>query len=150
MIFDPVYAIGCPVCIITVGGGLFLAEKFGIDTLLVAIWISGLNSAIAMWLGKIFKKGKYDMPYLWSSLMYILTIVYFLYTKEIVLTKNLFWGMNKTFFGLTVGFFVMALSYYIDQYIRKHNGGRVLFQFQKVIIPVGLLIVSTIFFKFFI
>lgn len=147
MIFSPVYAVGCPVCIVTIGGGLYLAEVFKIDTLLIAIWISGLNSVIAIWLGKIFKKGKYDLPYLWTTLFYILTVAYFLSTKEIVLTKNLFWGINKTLLGLTVGFLIVALSNYIDQMIRKHHNGKVLFFYQKVIIPVSLLIISTIIFK---
>jgi len=65
--FKPVYA-SCPVCVITVGGGLLIAKKLGIDDLLVSIWLSGLNSAMAFW---IFKKH----PYLWSLIFYGLTIV---------------------------------------------------------------------------
>lgn len=147
MIFQPVYAVGCPVCIVTIGGGLYLAEVFKIDSLLIAIWISGLNSVIAIWLGKIFKKGKYDLPYLWTTMFYILTVAYFFSSKEIVLNRNLFWGINKTLLGLTVGFLIVVLSNYIDQTIRKHHDGKVLFFYQKVIIPVSLLITSTIIFK---
>jgi hypothetical protein len=150
MIFQPVYAVGCPVCIITIGGGLYLAEVFKIDSLLIAIWISGLNSVIAIWLGKIFKNGKYNFPYLWTSIFYIFTVFYFLYTKEIVLSKNLFWGMNKTLLGLTIGFSIVVVSNYLDQVIRNNNNGKVLFFYQKVIIPVSLLIISTIIFKFLI
>ena len=39
----------CPVCIVTVGGGLLIAKKLGIDDLLTALWISGLNTAISFW-----------------------------------------------------------------------------------------------------
>lgn len=146
MIFQPVYA-QCPVCIVTVGGGLFLAEKLGIDSLLVAIWISGLNTTIAIWLGKIFKNGKYDYPYLWSIIFYLLTVGYFIYSKEIIFNKDLFWGINKSFFGLTIGFLVLAFGYFIDQIIRKYNGGKVLFFYQKVIIPLSLLLITTLIFK---
>ena len=40
----PSYA-QCPVCIVTVGGGMLIAKKLGIDDLLVSIWISALNTA---------------------------------------------------------------------------------------------------------
>ena len=50
----PAYA-QCPVCIITVGGGMLLAKKLGVDDLLVSIWISALNTAIAFWLAPKLK-----------------------------------------------------------------------------------------------
>lgn len=40
----------CPICIVTVGGGMLIAKKLGIDDFLVSIWISALNTAIAFYL----------------------------------------------------------------------------------------------------
>lgn len=45
----------CPVCIVTVGGGMFLADRLGIDDFLVSLWISGLNVAISFWLATKIK-----------------------------------------------------------------------------------------------
>ena len=45
----------CPVCIITVGGGMLIAKKLGIDDFLISIWISALNTAIAFWLAPKLK-----------------------------------------------------------------------------------------------
>jgi len=60
-IFSPVYA-QCPVCVITVGGGLILAKKLGIDDLLVSIWLSGFNTAIAFWIASGIKKKIFNNP----------------------------------------------------------------------------------------
>ena len=57
MLIKEAYA-SCPVCIVTVGGGLFIAEKLGIDSLLISIWISALNSAFVFWITKS-SKNKY-------------------------------------------------------------------------------------------
>ena len=81
-IFSPVYA-QCPVCIITVGGGLILAKKLGIDDLLVSIWLSGLNTAIAFWIASGIKKKNLNNPVLWSLGFYVMTIGYLSYTKQI-------------------------------------------------------------------
>jgi len=129
--FKPVYA-SCPVCVITVGGGLLIAKKLGIDDLLVSIWLSGLNSAMAF---LIFKKH----PYLWSLIFYGLTIVYLTYTRQL--------NYPKVFLGMTIGPLTFFLAIFIDKLIKKIRKGKVLFPYQKVTIPLLLLILVTLIFK---
>jgi len=137
----------CPVCILTVGGGLFLAEKLGIDNLLVSIWLSGLNTAIAFWLASKVKNKYLNNPFLWSVGFYMMTIIYLVFSKQIGGPKNIFMGIDKTLFGMTVGIIVFLISYLIDQLIRHKNNNKVLFPYQKVIIPFVLLLIATIGFK---
>ena len=146
MFVQPVYA-NCPICIITVSGGLFIAKKLGIDDLLISIWIGGLNTAIAFWIASGIKKKILNNPYLWTILFYIFAIVYLLITKQIGHPKNTFLGIDKIFFGMTVGLLVFVFSAFIDKLIRKKNNNKVLFYYQKVIIPFLFLFVTTILFK---
>ena len=137
----------CPVCIVTIGGGLFIAKKLGIDDLLVSIWISGLNTAIAFWFASMIKKKIINNPYLWSFLFYITTLIYFWQTKQLNHPRNTFFGIDKILLGTTIGLLTSIVALLIDKLIRKKNKGKVLFYYQKVIIPLLLLSIVTVVFK---
>jgi len=148
-IIKPVYAT-CPVCIITVGGGLIIAKKLGIDDLLVSIWIGGLNTAIAFWFSSMIKNKILKNAYLLSSIFYFLTLIYLWYTKQLFHPQNTLWGIDKVILGITAGFLVFIISVLIDKQIRLKNKRKVLFYYQKVVIPFIMLLGVTLFFKFFI
>jgi len=137
----------CPACIVTVGGGLLIAKKLGIDDLLVSIWISALNTAMALWIASSIKKKLLNNSILWSLIFYIFTIVYLYYSKQLFHPKNTFLGLDKIITGMTIGLLVALFSVFIDKLIRKRNGNEVLLYYQKVIIPLVLLILTTIIFK---
>ena len=52
----------CPVCVVAVGSGLFIAEKLGVDDLIAAIWIGGLVTALAIALADKFRLIKLPRP----------------------------------------------------------------------------------------
>src|SRR3989339_1713084 len=124
-----VYA-NCPVCIITVGGGLLIAKKLGIDDLLVSIWISGLNTAIAFFLAAKIKNKLFNSPYLWTVVFYISTLFYLSYTKQLGHPGNSYLGIDKVFFGMTLGMMTFFLANFTDKFIRMKNRGKKLFNFQ--------------------
>lgn len=136
----------CPVCVVTVGGGLFLAKALHIDDLLVSIWLAALNTAIAYWLaGAVKSKAKVlKNGFLWSVAFYLMTIGSLMATKQIGHRGNTFLHIDKIVFGMTYGYLVSLLAIGIDKLIRKNNNGKVLFFYQKVIIPLVILIVSTV------
>ena len=146
MFIHPVYA-QCPVCVITVGGGLIIAKKLGIDDLLVSIWLSGLNTAIAFWIASGIKRKILKNPFLWSLGFYAMTIAYLAYTKQMNHPGNKFLGVDKVFFGMTVGLLSAILANGLDRFLRKTNKNKVYFPYQKVIVPLVLLILATILFK---
>jgi len=137
----------CPVCIVTVGGGLLIAKKLGIDDLLTAIWISGLNTAISFWFVSFIKKPKIlKNPLLWTIITFVSTLVYFATTKQMYHKNNTFLHLDKVLVGLILGMTVWLSGIGIDKLIRKYNHGKVLFFYQKVIVPLSLLILTTILF----
>ena len=57
--------------------------------------------------------------------------------------NNTFMHMDKVLIGLVAGTFVWLIGIGIDRLIRKHNGGKVLFAYQKVIVPLFLLLATS-------
>jgi len=145
----PAYA-QCPVCIVTVGGGLFIAQRLGIDDLLITLWISGLNTAISFFMAdKIKKKGIFKNGHFWSILFYLTTLIYLYSTSQAGIGNN-FIGIDKSLFGLSLGVLISFLSILIDKVLRYRNNGKVVFYYQKVIIPISLLFITTLIFNQFI
>jgi hypothetical protein len=138
----PVFA-QCPVCIVTVGGGMILAEKLGIDSLLINIWIGGLNTVIAYWLASKFKNRILQNPVILSLILYGLTIFYFSFTNQIGENDTVF-GIDKIVLGETLGLIAVIIGNFINIYTKRKNHNKVLFYYQKVVFPVSLLILTTI------
>jgi len=137
----------CPVCIVTVGGGMILAQKLGIDDFLVSLWISGLNTAISFWLAPKIKNRFLGSPIIFSLLMYIFTLFYFIFTNQTGVTGNQILGLDKIIFGQSLGLLIWFLGIFIDRKSRVLNENKILFPYQKVVFPVGLLTILTLLFK---
>lgn len=134
----------CPVCIVTVGGGLFIAKKLGLDSLLTALWISGLNVAISFWFVSFIKKPKLlKNPFLWTIIMLASTYIYLVSTKQMYHKNDTFLHIDKVLVGLVAGTFVWLSGIGVDKLMRKYNNGKVFFFYQKVIVPLTLLIVAS-------
>ena len=137
----------CPVCIVTVGGGMILAKQLGIDDFLVSLWISGLNTAISFWLAPKIKNKFFGNPIVLSLIMLGLTLSYFIFDKQTGSVGNQLLGMDKIIFGQSLGLLIWLLGIFIDRKSRVLNGGKILFPYQKVVFPISILIILTILFK---
>ena len=143
---QPAWA-NCPVCIVTVGGGLFIAQRLGIDDLIITLWISGLNTAIAFFIAdKIKKHGILKNGYFWAILFYLTTVFYFYSSSQAGIGNNL-WGIDKVLLGLSLGLIIFFLSISIDKFIRQKHHDKVLFYYQKVIIPLSFLFITSLIFN---
>lgn len=143
---NPVYA-QCPVCIVTVGGGMLIAKKLGVDDLLVSIWISALNTAISFWLSSKFKNKILRNPWLLSFIMLALTLFYFQFTNQIGHASNRLLGIDKIIFGQSLGLIAMFIGNFIYGFTKYKNNGKTIFPYAKVIFPVSLVLITTFVFK---
>ena len=57
--------------------------------------------------------------------------------------NNTFLHVDKVLVGLVTGMVMWLIGIGIDKLIRKYNHGKVLFYYQKVIIPLFLLLATT-------
>ena len=146
----------CPICVVTVGGGMFLAQRLGIDDLLVSIWISALNTAIAFYLAPKINSGVrrnkilqiFANPWILSILLYLTTIAYFQFTNQLGISTNKLLGFDKIFLGQTIGLLTMFAGNYLYSYSKTKNGNKALFPYSKVVFPVGMVLLITLIFKF--
>lgn len=137
----------CPICIVTVGGGMLIAKKLGIDDFLVSLWISALNTAISFWLATKIKNKVFGNPIILSFIMFALTLSYFIFSNQIGFVSNQILGLDKIIFGQSLGLLIWFLGIFIDRKSRKLNNGKIIFPYQKVVIPTVLLIMLTLLFK---
>lgn len=143
----------CPVCVVAVGAGLELSHYLGIDDTITGLWVGalliGLSAWTIEWLGKkkINFRGKKTVVYL---TYYALTIIPLYYAGLIGQYGHTFWGTDKLLLGIIFGSVVFFLGGMLNLRLKKQNGGKAYLPFQKVIIPVGLLLILSIIFYFLI
>ena len=144
----PVLAV-CPVCTVAVAAGLGISRLIGIDDSVTGIWIGGLILSSGLWLADwIGKRGwKIPFPKLLSVLLMALFVIPPLYwSKMIGLPGNILWGIDKVLLGSAIGSVVFLLGVGIDKWLRTTNGSKVYIYYQKVIVPVFLLALTSFLF----
>lgn len=141
----------CPVCTVAVGAGIGLSRWLGIDDVISGLWIGGLTVSMIMWTINWFnrKKWRFKGREIYTTLAYFGIVVLPLYFMQgIWHPMNTLWGVNKLLLGIILGsiFFFGGAIYY--DYLKKKNGGKAHFPFQKVAMPIIPLIVLSFIFYF--
>ncbi|MFH8080873.1 MAG: hypothetical protein QXO84_03280 [Candidatus Aenigmatarchaeota archaeon] len=145
LLIKPVLAV-CPLCTVGVAVGLGLSRYLGIDDIITGIWIGALLLSLSMWLIDWMKKKKI----VFSKTEIILPIIYFIVILPLYFlgfighAENTFFGIDRLIFGILLGTLIFLSSVMADNYLRKINDNKVLFAYQKVIIPLFFLIISSI------
>ncbi|MFA5026235.1 MAG: hypothetical protein WC503_07070 [Candidatus Shapirobacteria bacterium] len=137
----------CPICIVTVGGGMLIAQKLGIDDLLVSIWISALNTAISFWLAPKLKYKLFKNPWILSFIMLGLTLSYFQFTDQLGHLSNRLLGVDKIIFGQSLGLLAMFVGNFIYSFTKDKNDNKTLFPYAKVVFPFVSVLIITLIFK---
>lgn len=145
---SPVYA-QCPVCTVAVIAGLGLSRWLGIDDTVSGVWIAGIILAssfwLANWLEKKFKL-RSKFKYLSWAVIIPMYLLVFIPLKVMGITGhpfNTLLGIDKLILGALVGSIVYPFGIWADKKVRKIKGKQ-LFNFQKVVFPVALLLISSL------
>jgi hypothetical protein len=142
------YAV-CPLCIVAIGAGVGIAEKYGVDDTIVGLWVGALIIAMAWWtVNWLVKKNwcfKSCGPVTFA-VYYILTLIPLYYTGLIGKLANKLWGVDKLLLGVIVGSVLFYAGESLHFYIKSKNNDRVHFYFQRVIVPIIVLILASIVF----
>lgn len=143
----------CPVCVVAIGAGLGFSRWLKIDDVLSSIWIGAF--LIAIILGTLIlmekKKWRFDDDGVVVTLAYIvLTYVPLYYAKIVGDPLNQILGLDKIIFGSIIGMTAFFIGHWINLYLKKINNGKAFFPFQKVVMPIAFLILTTLIFYFLI
>jgi hypothetical protein len=139
----------CPVCVVAVGSGVGLCRWLGIDDVITGLWIGGLTVAVIIWfldwLAKRNINFKFKNILVWVS--FYVFVLFPLYSFNIIgHPLNKIWGTDKLLFGIFLGSFAFLFSIFLNGFLKKKNNGKVFFPYQKVAIPVLLLLILSIVF----
>jgi len=136
----------CPICIVTVGGGMLLAKKLGVDDLLVSVWISALNVTISFWLATKFKNKFLKNGHIITAILLASTLIYFQISGQLGHSGNRLFGIDKIVFGQILGTLSMMIANHSYQAIKKKIG-HTPFPYAKVVFPFGTVLAVTLIFK---
>jgi len=138
----------CPVCVVAVGAGLGLSRFLGIDDTISSMWIGALLASLSIWTiiwlvkkGWGFKYQKIVIP----GAYYLLTFLPLWYYDIMGHPLNTIFGIDKILFGSILGTAVFLASVWLHNYLKQKNNGKSFFSYQKVVLPVVILLIfSTI------
>jgi len=140
----------CPVCTVTVVAGLSLSRLLGIDDVITSLWIGAFVLSFSFvtynWMVKKWPKTSSFHLVPFTLLMYLLVLVPLKFSGTIGIIGNTLWGMDKILLGTFVGSITFLVGVWGDKKLRKINGGKQFVKFQKVVIPVVSLVITSIIF----
>ena len=140
----------CPVCTIAIAGGLGLSRWLGVDDTVSGVWIGGLIISSVIWFLDWLNKKQIRFKFRWfiiTAFSYLIIILPLYWSKIIGHPDNKFLGIDKLIFGIIAGSLVFFLGDYLSNFLKSKNQGKAFFRFQKLILPISLLIIfSTVFY----
>ena len=142
----------CPVCTIAVGAGVGFLREFGVNDIITGLWFGALIvSSIAWMIDYLNRKNVHFLfrKILVIILFYGIFIVPLYYWKVGGATimgspANVIFGLDKILFGVIIGTFIFISAVISDKYLRNINENKPLIKYQKVIIPLTFLIITSI------
>ena len=148
----------CPVCTVTVIAGLGLSRLLGIDDVVTSLWIGAFILSFSFVTIAWFRKRKWfpvpnnEAMKQFSNLtvivlMYLFVLVPLKLGRMIGVYRNTLFGIDKIILGTTIGSIVFLIGVWTDKKERKLKGKQ-LFNFQKVVFPVALLLIASLVFFF--
>ena len=137
----------CPVCTVAVAAGIGILEAWGVNGIIIGIWLGALIvSSIAWMIDWLNRKNIHFIfkPQL-IIISFYLIFIWPLYIWGIMGNPaSMIFGMDKILFGVIIGSIIFILAMLGDSYLKKVNENKVLMNYQKIIIPIVFLIISSI------
>lgn len=144
----------CPVCAVAVGVGLGLSRWLKIDDAISGLWVGALivslSFILATWTKKYLAVSMRLLTFVYFIFLFLTTIIPLNYFKIIGHPQNTFLGIDKLVFGTGVGIIAFLFSLCIHGVLKSRHHNTSYFPFQKVIIPVNILMLASIIMHWFV
>lgn len=143
----------CTVCTVAIGASLSIARKLGIADSIVGLWAGALLTLLGYWTIVFFDKKKW---YFWGRDAFLLLIsvsmIGFIYIKEVTYHPVIIWKifyMDPILFSAFLGMFIFIYTEKLYDWMKLKNGGHAHFPFEKVVLPIGTLLLASIYLNYF-
>ncbi len=138
----------CPVCSVSVAVSLGLSRWLGVDDSITGVWAGAMIVVLSFWTIRWIFKKREKKPMILLPVMiaayWLLTFIPLYLTDVISNTDCLtLLGLNRLVFGSLLGIVLSIFAVLVDKLSRKIRGGKRLFPYQKVIIPIGILLIAS-------
>jgi hypothetical protein len=136
----------CPVCVVAIGAGVGLCRWLGVDDIISGLWIGALIVAMIMWTLIWLRQKNWQFKHSLAviSIAYYLLIIWPLYSLGIMgHPLNKVFGIDKLLFGIISGSILFLFCHWLNLFLKKKNNGKVYFPYQKVAIPLALLLAAS-------
>ena len=150
VVAQPALAI-CPICTVAVGAGVGLAQWLGVDDMITGLWVGALLLCLVLITSTWLRNKNFRLKGLnvWIFLLYYLITLYPLVAWNILgHPLNKVFGVDKLLIGVFFGTVLLLLSNAWYKKIKIKNNGHPDFPFQKVIMPISILLIFSALFYF--
>lgn len=142
----------CAVCTIAVGASLEIARSLGVDDSVVGVWAGAFLVLLGYWTIKWFDKKSWHFKGR-DALILILSVamISFMYVSKMSYHAEVIgiFYLDPFLFSVLVGALALILSSDLYQWMKKRNGGHAHFPFEKVVLPVVILFLLSIYFNYY-
>ena len=132
----------CPVCTFAIAGGLGIARLLGVRDEVVGVWAGAALFAFAAWTVTWFEKK--NIKQLWVKILtYVvwyasLILLYAGAHPKIIFNFHKICGLDSFLVSVAAGTLAAIIGAKLYQFLKKKNGGRAHFPYERVVIPVVL------------
>jgi hypothetical protein len=140
----------CPVCTFAVAAGVGILREFGIDDAVTGLWFGALIISSIAWM--IDYLNRKNIHFLFRKILVIVSFTFIfiwpLYNWNIMgRPENIIFGLgwlDRLLFGSIIGGVLFMLAMASNSYLKKINEGKVVINYQKILIPLIYLILASI------
>lgn len=137
----------CAVCTVAIAGSLTIARKLGVDDCVVGVWVGAMLAMIGYWSIRFVEKRKWTFKGYKAFWMAVsLSLVGFVYVKDLTYTPDVIgiFYMDSFLFTTLLGAAVLIFSMHFYAWMKAKNGGHAHFPFEKVVVPIVLVLATSV------
>lgn len=143
----------CAVCTVAIGASLSVARRLGVEDAVVGLWAGALLTLLGYWTILFFDKKNWnfcgrDLLLLMSSV----AMIGFIYIDEVEYAPVVIWHlfyMDVILFSAIFGMLIYIGSQKFYQFLKQRNGGHAHFPFEKVVLPLVMLLIASVLVTYF-
>jgi len=135
----------CLVCSAGIIVGLGLSRWLKVDDSISGLWIGALLLTISFWTNDWLFKKREKKPMI---VLFITLVLYWFFTITSLYKANIIndyclkmFGLNRLVFGSLLGILATSIALVTEKILRQRGNGKALFPYQKVILPISLLVI---------
>ena len=137
----------CPVCTVLIVGSVGVAQSYDISPAVVGLWAGAMLVLLGYWLLKFMDKKNWHF---WGRDILVLTLsvatIVFVYMGGVEYKPDSVCGwfnMDPILFGTICGALIFVGTSKLYEWMKKKNNGHAHFPFEKVVLPIAALALTS-------